>query len=87
MGRPITVTIPEMYTADLPGLRKQFQPGMKVQMTMRFESADGIVRVKRTLRVVAAYPFYVLFRGSKGIRYTYTYPELLKKGLCKIGGC
>lgn len=86
MGRPITAAIPKLYTADLAILRQQFQPGRKVQISMRVEGADAVSTVKRTLRVIKTYPFYVLFRGSKGIRYTYTYPELVRKGLCEIGG-
>ncbi len=87
MGRPITATIPRLYTTDLPELQRQFQPGMKFKINIRYESVDHEkCTMQRTIRVVAAYPFYVLFRDSKGVKYTYTYPELVKMRLCEIRG-
>lgn len=88
VGRPITATILQLYTTDLPELRQQFQPGMKFKINIRYESVDHEkCTMQRTIRVVAAYPFYVLFRDSKGVKYTYTYQELVKMGLCKAGDC
>lgn len=88
VGRPITATIPQLYTTDLLELRRQFQPGMKFKINIRYESVDHEkCTMQRTIRVVAAYQTYVLFRDSKGVKYTYTYPELVKMGLCKAGGC
>ena len=61
---------------------------MKFKIDIQYENADHKrCTMQRTISVVAAYPFYVLFRDSKCVKYTYTYSELVKMGLCKAGGC
>lgn len=76
-----------MKTEDFPLFRKQFKPGQKYRIHVRKESKDlSPCTVLRTVRVIGVYPFFVLFQDKKGIRYTFTYPELLEKKLCSLGG-
>lgn len=71
-----------MTTRDIPALRAKFETGQKCRIHVRKE-LDACV-VLRIVRVIGVYPFFVLFRDDKGIKYMLTYPELLEKKLCVV---